>query len=51
VPAFLPLQGKVQGLGIQRFSWELYRRNREYQCLLGSAAMLVYLFMRLHYGF
>ena len=46
VPAFLPVRGRVQGLGAQRFSWELYRRNREYQCILGSAAVLGVLFFK-----
>src|SRR4029077_12476660 len=39
VPPFLPQYGRVSGLGVQRFSWELYRRNREYECLIGSAAL------------
>jgi protein-S-isoprenylcysteine O-methyltransferase Ste14 len=51
VPAFLPTRGHVEGLGEQRFSWELYRRNREYECLLGSAAVLLFLFFRYRYGF
>jgi protein-S-isoprenylcysteine O-methyltransferase Ste14 len=46
VPAFLPWRGRVSGLGEQRFSAELYRRNREYQCILGSAAVLIYLSAR-----
>ena len=50
VPAFLPTQGRVSGLGNQRFSWELYRRNREYECLLGSAALLLFLFWRYRHG-
>jgi protein-S-isoprenylcysteine O-methyltransferase Ste14 len=51
VPAFFPSRGKVSSLGTQRFSRELFRRNREYQCLLGCAAVLVLLALRLHYGF
>ena len=51
VPPFLPTQGHASGLGEQRFSWEIYRRNREYECVLGSAALWLYLFWRTHYGF
>jgi protein-S-isoprenylcysteine O-methyltransferase Ste14 len=50
VPAFLPVHGRVRGLGAQRFSGELYKRNREYECLLGSAALLAYLYWRYRYG-
>jgi protein-S-isoprenylcysteine O-methyltransferase Ste14 len=50
VPAFLPVRGRVRGLGAQRFSWELYRRNREYECILGSASLLAYLYWRYRYG-
>jgi hypothetical protein len=50
VPAFLPVRGRVRGLGAQRFSWEIYKRNREYECLLGSAALLAFLFWRTRYG-
>ena len=50
VPPFLPVRGYVAGLGQQRFSWEIYRRNREYECLLGSAALLIYLYGRYRYG-
>jgi len=50
VPAFLPFHGRVSGLGPQRFSWEIYRRNREYECLLGSAALLIYLYWRSTHG-
>ena len=50
VPVFLPIHGKVRGLGEQHFSAELYRRNREYQCLLGSAAILVLIFSKSWYG-
>jgi protein-S-isoprenylcysteine O-methyltransferase Ste14 len=46
VPAFWPTRGHVQGLGEQRFSGEVYRRNREYQCLLGSAAVFAVLVIR-----
>ena len=51
VPAFLPVRGRVPGLGLQRFSAELYRRNSEYECILGSAALLLYLFLRCRHGF
>jgi protein-S-isoprenylcysteine O-methyltransferase Ste14 len=51
VPRYLPLGGRVSGLGEQRFSRELYRRNREYQCLVGSAAALLFLWLRMRYAF
>ncbi len=51
VPAFLPTRGALEGLGSQRFSWEIYRRNREYECILGSMALLVYLFWRSRHAF
>ncbi len=51
VPAFLPTRGRVKGLGRQRFSWELYLRNREYECILGCATFLVYLYWRFLHGF
>ena len=50
VPAFLPLHGRVSGLGKQRFSRELYRRNHEYQCVLGSLGILLVLFWRVFLG-
>ena len=50
VPVFLPVHGKVAGLGVQRFSAELYRRNREYQCVMGSLAVLALLYWRTLYG-
>jgi protein-S-isoprenylcysteine O-methyltransferase Ste14 len=46
VPRFFPVRGRVSGLGEQRYSAELYKRNREIQCLLGSAAILLYLLGR-----
>jgi protein-S-isoprenylcysteine O-methyltransferase Ste14 len=46
VPAFLPARGRVKVLGEAHFSWELYRRNREYQCVLGSGVLLVFLYVR-----
>lgn len=49
VPAFLPLRGRVDGLGPQRFSGELYRRNREHQCVLGCIALLGFLYLRWAY--
>ncbi len=51
VPAFLPVHGKVRGLGMQHFSFELYRRNREYQCIWGSLAVLALLLWRRQHGF
>jgi protein-S-isoprenylcysteine O-methyltransferase Ste14 len=50
VPAFLPTRGHVQGLGEQRFSSELYQRNREWECILGSIAVLIYLYWRMSRG-
>ncbi len=46
VPPFLPTKGHVEGLGEQRFSWEIYRRNREYECIIGSVALLLFLLWR-----
>ena len=51
VPPFLPVKGRLADLGPQRFSWELYRRNREYQCILGSMAVLILLLVKLYRGF
>jgi protein-S-isoprenylcysteine O-methyltransferase Ste14 len=50
VPAFLPVRGRVEGLGSQRFSSELYRRNREYRCIVGSLAVLAFLYGRAYVG-
>jgi protein-S-isoprenylcysteine O-methyltransferase Ste14 len=50
VPAFLPTRGRVSGLGNQRFSGEIYRRNKEYECLVGSATFLIYLYWRFLHG-
>lgn len=46
VPPFLPVKGRVRGLGQQRFSAELYKRNREYECVIGSLVLLTYLYWR-----
>ena len=46
VPRFIPWRGRVADLGEQHFSGELYKRNHEIQCVLGSAAIIVYLFIR-----
>jgi protein-S-isoprenylcysteine O-methyltransferase Ste14 len=51
VPAFLPLRGKVHGLGEQHFSRELYKRNREYQCIVGCVSVLAFLFWIKQHGF
>ncbi len=51
VPPFLPTRGRVRELGAHHFSVELYTRNREYECILGSAAVLVFLGLRYCYGF
>lgn len=50
VPAFFPVRGRIRGLGQQRFSAEVYRRNHEYQCLWGSLAMLTFLYWRVTHG-
>lgn len=50
VPPFLPTRGRVGGLGEQHFSWELFRRNREYECWLGSAVLLLYLYVKYLHG-
>ncbi len=50
VPAFIPIRGHVKGLGVQHYSADLYRRNREYQCLWGSLAVLVLLYWRSLYA-
>jgi protein-S-isoprenylcysteine O-methyltransferase Ste14 len=46
VPPFLPIRGRAANLGEQHFSAELYRRNREYQCIVGSLALLVILYTK-----
>jgi len=46
VPRFVPICGAVSGLGEQHFSAELYKRNREYQCILGCAAVFAFLAIR-----
>ena len=51
VPAFLPIRGHIADLGKQRFSWEIYRRNREFECVIGSVAVLIYLFLRAKHVF
>lgn len=50
VPSFLPWKGRVPGLGDQHFSLQTYLDNREYQCLLGSLGILLFLFARCLYG-
>ncbi len=50
VPAFIPTRGHVGGLGGQHFSTELYRRNREHQCLIGSFALSIILYLKFHYA-
>jgi len=47
VPAFFPVKGHILGLGDQHFSFDLYKRNREYQCLLGSLFFIGVLSYRL----
>jgi protein-S-isoprenylcysteine O-methyltransferase Ste14 len=51
VPRFIPLFSPVTGLGAQQFSAELYRRNREYQCVLGSVLVLASLAIRYVIGY
>ncbi|MEX1117981.1 MAG: isoprenylcysteine carboxylmethyltransferase family protein [Terrimicrobiaceae bacterium] len=50
VPSFIPWKGRVPNLGSQSFSVHTYLANREYQCLLGSAGILIFLFARYHLG-
>jgi protein-S-isoprenylcysteine O-methyltransferase Ste14 len=47
VPALLPWRGLWRGAQAGSFSWTLYRRHREYQALLGAAAMLAVLVAKL----
>lgn len=47
VPAYLPWRGHVGGLGDQVFSKELYQRNKEYECIVGSVLLMTYLTLRL----
>jgi len=51
VPRFLPVRGHVDGLGEQRFSAELYKRNKEWQCIVGCAAVLGFLAIRYAFQF
>ncbi len=51
VPPFLPVKGKVSGLGVQTFSKELYKANREYECVLGCLGVLGFLFWRMIHAF
>ena len=46
LPRFIPTLLAVKDLNEQHFSSELYRRNREYQCVLGCALVLVFLAVR-----
>ena len=46
VPAFLPLRGRVATEPAQKFSWDVFQQNREYQCLFGSAGVLTLLLLR-----
>jgi protein-S-isoprenylcysteine O-methyltransferase Ste14 len=50
-PETTPLAGAVAGHG---FSWQLYRRNREYRALLGTigalAAVAMRIWVRAHFG-
>jgi protein-S-isoprenylcysteine O-methyltransferase Ste14 len=48
VPPFLPVRGRAADLEPQRFSWELYKRNREYQCILGSLCVTAILLLKLY---
>lgn len=47
VPALIPRPPGAKGP--QRFQWSLYRRNEEYQALLGFLAGVVYLWWRANY--
>lgn len=46
VPFFFPSLGGAAG-DRQRFSWKLYRNNREYEAALGSAAGFLFLALKL----
>ena len=51
VPRFIPCHGHVAGLGEQHFSPELYKRNHEYECVLGCLAVFVFLATRTIFAF
>ncbi|HEV7967361.1 MAG TPA: isoprenylcysteine carboxylmethyltransferase family protein [Candidatus Acidoferrales bacterium] len=44
VPAFWPRLSPA-GMSAERFSWPLYRQNREYEAAIGVAVAMVILFM------
>jgi protein-S-isoprenylcysteine O-methyltransferase Ste14 len=46
VPLFFPWPGR-RGRGHGTFSWQAYRRNREYNAATGYAALLVFLIVKL----
>jgi protein-S-isoprenylcysteine O-methyltransferase Ste14 len=45
VPIFLPRFGKVAGG--EKFQWKLYRKNREYEALLGYLAAMIFLALKI----
>jgi protein-S-isoprenylcysteine O-methyltransferase Ste14 len=47
VPGLLPWRGRWRATEGGAFSWELYRKHREYQALLGATAMLAVLILKL----
>lgn len=50
VPPFFPWKGRAGSPDGPAFSWTLYLRNREYQCLLGSLALFAVLGLRYALG-
>lgn len=51
VPVFFPVRGRITGLGTQSFSVELYRKNREYQCIWGCVGLLLWIYGHHFYAF
>jgi protein-S-isoprenylcysteine O-methyltransferase Ste14 len=49
VPLFWPLLAAGGAAGGQRFSWAVYRRNREYQAALGFLAGVALLWLRMRW--
>lgn len=49
VPLFWPRFRKFESPGAERFSWSLYRRNREYQAAIGLAVGIALLWIRMRW--
>ncbi len=49
VPLFWPRVRKFESLGAERFSADLYRRNREYQAAIGFAVGIALLWIRMRW--